>query len=66
MLYMLYVLKRAKRANFSTIGIFVNLLMLQRYSHECDSSQSNGHDKIAARLYCTIPTNLARGLVYNS
>ena len=28
MLYVLYVLKRAKRANFSTIGIFVNLLML--------------------------------------
>ena len=24
---MLYVLKRAKHANFSTIGIFVNLLM---------------------------------------
>jgi len=25
--HMLYVLKRAKHANFSTIGIFVNLLM---------------------------------------
>jgi len=27
---MLYMLKRAKRANFSTIGIFVNLLMPSR------------------------------------
>ena len=43
MLYMLYVLKRAKHASFSTIGIFVNLLMAQR--------EEGGGRRATGRIY---------------
>ena len=44
MLYVLYVLKPAKRADFSTISIFVNLLM--------SAPQS---DKILASIFIRLP-----------